>query len=441
MTTRGTGRPARLGGGTPNRTTLATVLGTATVLVVAAAAGPGSGPAAAGVLRCQGESATVVGTAAADDLRGTAGPDVIVGRGGRDRIAAGPGADLVCAGARADRISGGAGADRLYGQGDDAPEGDTLGAGDWLHAGRGDDMIVGGDVGSDARDGQDVVAFGTGPGGVTVVFPEGTASGEGDDVLSGIEGVVGTPGRDVVIRRPYADREDVFDYGQIRTGAGDDRVLADAYVRAGTGSDTVRLRFDGEAYGGRGNDRLSAPGSTRHDLPAFYAGSGDDRMVGGDGPEYFRPGAGHDVARGAGGRDQFRPGPGDDVALGGAGADRITLRGWRSARGEADRSQGGPGTDIVDVVSFGRDLLVDLRRQRVSGPGTDLLRGLETVQGGFEDDQLVGDGRANLLLGDYGDDQLYGLRASDRLRGGPGDDLADGGPGRDRCAAETNRRC
>ena len=434
-TARGRGRYAqgwRAGG---------TALVVATGVLAALGVAPGSGPAVAGVPLCQGQPATVVGTPAADHLTGTSGDDVIVGLGGRDRIAAAAGADLVCAGARADRISGGAGADRLYGQGDDAPEGDTLGAGDWFHAGRGDDTVVGGDVGADAPDGQDVVAFGTVPGGVTVVFPEGTASGEGDDVLSGIEGVVGTPGDDVVVRQPYADRESVFAYGDIRTGGGADRVVADAHVVAGPGNDTVRLRFDGEADGGSGDDRLSAPGSTGHDLPLLYAGSGDDVMAGGGGPEFFRPGAGDDVARGGGGRDQFWPGAGDDTARGGGGADRITLRGWRSAAGEVDRSQGGPGTDVLEVVSFSRDLLVDLRRQRVSGPGRDVLRGLETVLGGFADDRLVGDARADLLLGGYGDDRLYGRDGPDGLRGGPGDDLADGGAGLDTCAAETTRRC
>jgi len=106
-------------------------------------------PAAAGAdpVLCEGEVATVVGTAGADVLTGTAqrdvitglaGDDLIEGLGGADLICAGPGRDEVRAGPGRDRVLGEAGHDFLYGEAGD----------DYLAGGGGDDLLEGG-FGSD----------------------------------------------------------------------------------------------------------------------------------------------------------------------------------------------------------------------------------------------------------------------------------------------------
>src|ERR687894_52395 len=65
---------------------------------------------------CEGETATIVGTAGNDNnIVGTSGRDVIAALGGNDRISALGGNDLVCGGGGHDQIDGGAGADRLFG--------------------------------------------------------------------------------------------------------------------------------------------------------------------------------------------------------------------------------------------------------------------------------------------------------------------------------------
>ena len=74
-----------------------------------------SGPALAAPPRCQGITATIVGTQDGELIRGTRGRDVIVARGGADRVVAGDGNDLVCGGAGDDTILGGGGRDRLFG--------------------------------------------------------------------------------------------------------------------------------------------------------------------------------------------------------------------------------------------------------------------------------------------------------------------------------------
>lgn len=101
---------------------------------------------------CRGARATVVGTAASEELNGTGGPDVIVARGGNDVVFSGAGRDLICAGGGADRVNAGsaadrvlgdAGRDRLFGRGG----GDLLkgnGGGDVLKGNAGPDRLRGG---------------------------------------------------------------------------------------------------------------------------------------------------------------------------------------------------------------------------------------------------------------------------------------------------------
>ena len=64
---------------------------------------------------CAGLKATIVGTAAGDELTGTSGADVIVGLGGNDHISGGGGADVICGGDGNDKLDGAAGKDLLDG--------------------------------------------------------------------------------------------------------------------------------------------------------------------------------------------------------------------------------------------------------------------------------------------------------------------------------------
>jgi RTX calcium-binding nonapeptide repeat (4 copies) len=87
-----------------------------------------------GKVMCQGEKATIIGTAGADELTGTFGPDVIAGLGGNDTIRAGDASDIVC---------GGSGDDRIYGSwGDDSIDGDA--GDDEINGVYGDDTMKGG---------------------------------------------------------------------------------------------------------------------------------------------------------------------------------------------------------------------------------------------------------------------------------------------------------
>ena len=108
-------------------------------LIAALLAIPGaSDTAMAAKPRCDGEKATMVGTAKSQVMQGTPRRDVIVAKGGSDRIFSGGGDDVICAGTGNDLIDAGSGKDRIFG-----------GSGnDTLKGGPGRDLI-------DGDDGQD----------------------------------------------------------------------------------------------------------------------------------------------------------------------------------------------------------------------------------------------------------------------------------------------
>ncbi len=96
-------------------------------------------PAASATPKCDGHTATIVGSGI---IIGTDGPDVIVGSNGADTIEAGKGRDIICGRRGDDVISGGGGRDRIFGgRGDDIIAGG--GGGDDIFGFRGNDFIRG----------------------------------------------------------------------------------------------------------------------------------------------------------------------------------------------------------------------------------------------------------------------------------------------------------
>ena len=91
---------------------------------------------------CRGLEATIVGTAAADELIGTPGPDVIIGGPGDDVIRGRGGSDTICGGSGDDKLYGGHGRDVLKGgYGADSLSGRR--ANDRLRGGPGTDVLRG----------------------------------------------------------------------------------------------------------------------------------------------------------------------------------------------------------------------------------------------------------------------------------------------------------
>ena len=193
--------------------------------------------------------------------------------------------------------------------------------------------------------------------------------------------------------------------------------------------------------------------STEHPAAAFLLRDGDDRLrmrgVSRDGTTAVRAGAGADRVRGSAGADDITGGAGDDVVAGRDGDDDFEQL---TERDGADRMSGGAGFDRVSYEDRSAGVHADLEGDAddgEAGEGDRIGADVEWLTGGWEPDELVGDGHDNRLDGGAGadvvragggDDRLGSRGDGARLDGGPGEDALrvrgaaatiDGGPGRD----------
>lgn len=140
---------------------------------------------------------------------------------------------------------------------------------------------------------------------------------EGDDTIGGNgRELFGEGGNDLLYARPDRPTSETM-YG----GSGDDRLIS------GDGPDQL--------FGDSGGDSLNG-------------GDGSDLLVGGGGVDAVFAGVGHDTVYGGDGRDALNGSHGDDILFGGKGAD--TLSGGGDFSG-LDRLTGGTGRDQF-VLSF-----------------------------------------------------------------------------------------
>lgn len=191
---------------------------------------------------------------------------------------------------------------------------------------------------------------------------------------------------------------------------------------ASDGNDTLYgTPNDDILQGGNGNDRV-------------YGLGGDDIVCGGTGHDRVFGGAGNDAVYGEEARDETDGGPGDDYVLGGAENDRVTT--W------------GDGLDFADG-DYGKDVVVGGAGDQVFGGTLNdklfvrLMPG-ETesaayMNGGYDDDRIVGSGFADHLQGNIGDDKVAGLGGDDIIRGGGSNDFLQGDAGSDTIYGENNR--
>ncbi len=408
----------------------------------------------------KGGDDTLAGGDGDDTLDGGAGDDTLNGEDGNDTLTGGPGADALDGGAWWDAISyrlsdEGVTVSLADGtaEGGDA-EGDTITNVEEIIGSAHDDRLTGNDEsnrlqggdGDDTLDGRggsdhlvggpgrDTADYGTATddlvidmtrnrGGLTVQRPDG------DDLLEGIEGVIG--------------------------GSGDDRLTGDTeenLLVGGPGQDTLHGReADDILRGGPGDDALH--GGSGNDTADFSDGSGATVDLSEDRPTGSASGVGTDtlasienvigtatadsltgdhrdnVLIGGGGDDRLRGNDGDDPLDGGSGADRIDGGDGNDTVGAgdgADTVSGGDGNDTIDGDD-GDDILA-------GDGGDDTIdggAGVDTISGGDGDDTLIGGDGEDELTGGRGNDVLRGGVGSDRLLGNQGDDSLIGGAGAD----------
>lgn len=264
---------------------------------------------------------------------GGEGADTVTARG---RVRGGSGNDTLATHPSGGTLNGGDGNDTLHGGGE-------RGGFTWMIGGLGSDTFIPGpssSVSYHARTNPVVVdADGN---------PDDGETGEGDNVLPGVDTIIG--------------------------GRGDDRLSLIGGVHqisGGPGDDVLDARFAArfsQASGGPGDDTLF--GGTIHD--DLVGGYGHDVLVGRGGSDWMEGGPGDDVLKGGRGRDALygdHPyedlGRGDDLLVGGRGSDDAdggrgadTLL-MRDPQGARDRVYGGPGRDRARI-DRGLDRIFDV---------------------------------------------------------------------------------
>lgn len=354
----------------------------------------------------------VVGRAGADALDGGAGSKdlliysddvkgvtVTLGAAGAQTTASGP-AGSQAAGDKImnfEQVRGGDADDKLVGNElDNALNGN--GGDDFIQGGKGADVLEGG---SHASSG-DTLSYANSSSGVTVDLKAGTGKG-GDaegDVLSGFEIVIGSAKDDSLTGDVSKEKID--------GGAGNDIVdggMADDVLIGGTGIDTV-------SYAG-------ATGAIQVDLTKVgvaqdTGGAGVDTLTGFENATLGDFGG---TAIGDNNANTLTGGGGKDTLNGGNGNDTI------EGAGDDDTLDGGVGTDIASYAHATAGVTVNLTtvgaEQDTVGAGKDTLQNFENVIGSAHDDELTGDGKANVIKANGGSDTIEGLGGADILDGGP----------------------
>ena len=203
-------------------------------------------------------------------------------------------------------------------------------------------------------------------------------------------------------------------------GGGDDLIAIDAGDTGNGGSGNDLFYFVGAAGattidGGTGDDVLdfSTYGTTgvsvTMGLPGgagYITADNVEAVIGGYGNDTILGSVNGDIVAGLDGNDYISTGAGDDLIDAGQGNDVI---------------DGGEGFDEVDYSAAG-PVGVDLQAGTASGFGSDVLSGIEKVDGSSWNDHLSGDANANELIGIDGDDILDGRGGADIMTGGRGAD-------------------
>ncbi|MBQ0820828.1 hypothetical protein KBI52_11485 [Microvirga sp. HBU67558] len=316
----------------------------------------------------------------------------------------------------------------------DGSEGD-----DTLTGGGNDDTLIGG-AGNDTLVNGSVIYVGTDA--INADLTAGRASGQGQDILSGVTFLMGGEGNDTIRGGALASTID--------GGFGDDILYTggSTYIDASLGADTVHGAIASTTVARASNDRIKVnastvltyedltrpaaavkadlgngwvdeyDGSVRYatdklfgSLRKFIGSSGNDTIFGSASNNTIVGGDGNDYILGFGGNDSLVGGDGNDTLSG--------------SNGYRDTLVGGLGNDHY-VTGDSDDVLVD-------AGGIDTIEtylSSYTLQAGFEN--LINTASsAGTLVGNAADNKLTSGGGNDTLDGGAGSDTMTGGAGND----------
>ena len=253
--------------------------------------------------------------------------------------------------------------------------------------------VIGGTINSDYIDAGD---------GDDTIYGEG-----GDDTLIGNAGadhIYGEAGNDVIDGGALPDFLDGGDGSDVIHGGDDADVLI-----GGKGNDTLfGENFTDELWGNEGDDTLFCG----NDVDVAHGGEGQDRLLGEEGLDTMDGGKGDDEMFGGAGPDQLFGGDGDDILHPGTGANNLNLN--------VDEALGQAGFNLVSYsdIAIKLDRIADLNNQNINQlpvePFTNLYVDIQGVEGGANNDQMIGDDQDNWFVGGGG---------NEIISGGAGDDV------------------
>jgi Ca2+-binding RTX toxin-like protein len=382
------------------------------------------------------------GLGGADIISGGSGNDVLFGGGDLDALDGGDGNDTLMGGAGADAYLGGLGDDFFLADANDFAFNNTMDGSEGFdtvsyqlsvrgvsislaNAGLAivppgtnvldsfinvegligsnfNDVLTGNDannvieglVGNDTIDGglgNDIVSYRnvTGARGVSinlgVALQNNAAAGVGSDLLTNIEGVIGTKNGDTLIGNTL---DNVFE------GLGGNDTIT-----GGTGNDTISYK---SALNGV-TVRLAQAAQTQTGLALAEVGSDTITSI-----ENAIGGSGNDVIVGTTAANVIDGGPaGNDTLIGAGGTDTVSY---------ANATSG----VIVDLRSANANVVVNgttyAKQVGATGSGTDILSGFANIIGSDFNDSLIGNtltNAVNILTGGLGDDSMAGGLGND----------------------------
>ena len=242
--------------------------------------------------------------------------------------------------------------------------------------------------------------------------------------------LMGTTGDDVIAGSSLTDvisgntGFDIVDYGDATTA-----IAASLLSGAGTAGDALGDSYTGieGLVGGAGDDVLTGNSLNNY----LGGGAGSDTLFGGEGDDVLDGGIGADVLQGGIGDDVLIGGAGADVLDGGSGMDiadysaddvGITVDLDSGAPGIGGLAAGDTYLDMEGVIGgSGDDLLTGDAQDNYleGGLGDDIL------SGGGGDDILSGGGGDDVLIGGLGDDSMTGGAGRDTFVWRAGDNGSD----------------
>lgn len=346
-------------------------------------------------------------------IEGGDGHDTLVGGAGRETLLGGDGHDTLDGGLGSDVLSGGEGDDSVdysrrrvplrirldgkRGDGQKHERDNVLSDVEAVLGGRSDDRISGDDAGNRllGGGGKDTIKGGGGD--------DTLEGGTGADVLGGGSGadVVDYSARTADLSVRIGGKGDSGERGERDTIRADIEAAmggdGDDYLRGNERNNTLIGGLGSDTLSGGGGNDTASYASRQEDLRLYLNGFQDDGADGEfdlilDDIEELQGGEGNDVLDGN---------DADNTLQGGGGND--TLNGFYGA----DVLHGGLGSDWVVYFFRGENLQITLdgiANDGDTGEHDDVR--CENIYGGFGDDEIIGDGSDNHIIGYYGDDVI-----------------------------------